>query len=133
MLDFDVELPRSPRPLGEIPTGAHILSHHDLRTIAKHFAGKDSVRLGEELVGHVIPGMFDRDSGRIVPVEVLRDLGEGDPIAGGNVLRKFLDNIRRRPMPNLQELQRRMSPIALRRLLGGTANITVLSINPENE
>jgi hypothetical protein len=109
------------------------LSHSDLRAVAKHFAGKDSVRLGEELVGHVIPGMFDRDSGRVVPSEVLRDLGEGDPIAGRKVLRKFLDNIRRRPMPNLQELQRRMPPIALRRLLGGTANITVLSINPENE
>ena len=97
MLDLDVELPRLPRALPKrIPLGSHILSHSDLAAVARHFTGHSHVRLGEELIGHVIPGMFDAPSGRVISVEVLAELGNGDPIAGKKVVRKFLNNIRQR-------------------------------------
>jgi hypothetical protein len=76
------------------------LSHADLRAIAKHFVGRDDPVLGEELIPHLIHhSMFGADSGRVIPPATLAEpeLGEGDPIAGRKVLRKFLDNIRKRP------------------------------------
>ncbi len=83
---------------GGFRPAAHILSHSDLRSIARHFAGKDSVRLGEELLPFILHhGMLGADSGRIIPKEVLTELGNGDHHAGRKVLRKFLDNIRRQP------------------------------------
>jgi len=94
----NARLPRSVRPLGRVPAGAHVLSHGDLRAIAKHFAGRDSATLGEELIPHVVHhSMFGAETGRIIPAETLAELGEGDPIAGRRVLRIFLANLRKRP------------------------------------
>ena len=111
-----------------IPAGSHILSHAALRVIARYFAGRDSARLGEELIWLVLhPGMLGAESGRIIPQEILAELGEGDPIAGRKVLQKFLAKIRKSEysrggavhsddVPNLQELRKRMPANRLRRL-----------------
>jgi hypothetical protein len=100
MIDLDTPLPRSVRPLGKVPAGAHVLSHSDLRAIAKHFAGREDARLGEELIPHILHhSMFGADTGRIIPRGVLAELGNGDHHAGRKVLRKFLDNIRQGGRP----------------------------------
>jgi hypothetical protein len=98
VIDLDTPLPGSPRALPRtIPAGSHVLSHADLRSIARHFAGKDSIRLGEELMFLIHPGMLGRDSGRVVPAEILAELGDGSHHIGRRVLLKFLANIRRQP------------------------------------
>jgi hypothetical protein len=94
VIDLDNALLRkSPRPMPmKIPAGAHILSHSDLRAIAKHFAGRDDPVLGEELIPHVLHhSLFGATTGRIIPRETLAELGNGDPIAGRKVLRKFIE------------------------------------------
>jgi hypothetical protein len=130
-----------------IPSGAHILSHSDLRAIAKHFTGRDSARLGEELLPWILHhGLFDADSGRVIPREVLAAIDpDGDPIIGREVLRRFLQNIRKQgtahqshgdtvhDVPNLQELLRRIPANRLKRLLGGVANITAVTINLDGD
>jgi hypothetical protein len=79
-----------------IPGGAHILSHSDLRVIARRFAGRDDPVLGEELLPFVLHHkMLGADCGRIIPREVLAELGDGDPSVGRRVLVKFISNIRK--------------------------------------
>jgi hypothetical protein len=131
MIDLDVPLPKSPRPLPRrIPPGAHVLSHDDLRAVARHFAGRDNARLGEELMAIVFPKLFDATTGRVIPQELLHELGEGNHHAGKRVLEKFLANIRRQPAVDLS----RISPVELRRLrIGGIGNITALSINLDSD
>jgi hypothetical protein len=92
MLDLDAPLRKSPRPLPmKIPAAAHVLSHSDLRAIAKHFVGRDDPVLGEELVPHILHrSLFGADSGRVIPKETLVELGEGDPVAGRKVVRRFI-------------------------------------------
>jgi hypothetical protein len=132
MIDLDAELSKSPRPLPRrIPAGAHILSHSDLRAIAKHFTGRDSARLGEELLPWILHhGLFDADSGRVIPREVLAAIDpDGDPIVGREVLRRFLQNIRKGPARRAADgpIDLRHIPVhELRRLrIGGVQNISV--------
>lgn len=97
MIDLDARLPRStPRPLpARIPAGAHILSHSDLRAIARRFGNRDSAILGEELLPFILHHkMLGADSGRIIPREILTELGNGDAQTGKRVLRRFLQIIR---------------------------------------
>jgi hypothetical protein len=80
----------------QIPGGAHILSHSDLRAIARRFAGRDDPVLGEELLPFVLHHkILGADCGRIIPREVLAELGDGDPSIGRRVLVKFISNIRK--------------------------------------
>jgi hypothetical protein len=97
MLDLDnAKLPRSVRPLPKRING-HVLSIADLKTIAQYFGGRPDPILGEELVAHVIPGMFDRESGRHIPAAVLHHIGEGDVTTGKRVIRKLIANLKKRP------------------------------------
>jgi len=137
--------PTKLRPLpSRIPPGAHVLSIADLKAIARFAGHGDDPIMGEELVPHVIHhSMFGADSGRIIPETTLAEpeLGDGDPIAGRKVLIKFLSNIRRQRSRNrtvhepvnLQELVKRIPLHRLKRMIGGTHNITMLQITPEDE
>jgi hypothetical protein len=128
--------PTKLRPLpSRIPPGAHVLSIADLKTIARFAGHGDDVAMAEELLPWILHhGMLDAPTGRIIPKEVLTELGEGDPIAGRKVLRRFIERLKAhnaRPVIDLQDLQRRIPAHRLRRLLGGVDNITVLTINPD--
>jgi hypothetical protein len=125
-----------------------MLSIADLKTIARFAGHGDDVAMAEELLPLILHhGMLDAPSGRVIPKEVLIDLGNGDPIAGRKVLRRFIERLRAhnaRPVIDLQDLQRRIPAHRLRKLLGGVQNIgvaptadgggiTALSINLDSD
>jgi hypothetical protein len=114
-----------------------VLSIVDLKTIARFAGHGDDAAMAEELLPWLLhAGMLDAPTGRIIPKEILTELGEGDPVAGRKVLRRFIERLKAhnaRPVIDLQALQRRIPAHRLRRLLGGVDNITALSINLDSD